>query len=140
MILISNYVKGAQSTAKVYLASMTQNGTDAPTVELLNSEDKNFLGELDWVRESAGQYSCTSELFSGRKVFVNGLNPFTTYGGHIQPPLVRWASGPAAVDVYIFGTQKFSNKILIHTLDNTNSITDNVLSNYSILIEIIVFD
>jgi len=60
---------------KVYSASLTQSGTNAPTVIIL----ENTLGITPvWTRESAGRYILTanSTFTLGKTVFISNLSTF----------------------------------------------------------------
>lgn len=43
-------------TYSVYVALLTQTGTDNPTATILNSGDSNYLGEIVWARTGMGIY------------------------------------------------------------------------------------
>lgn len=69
---------GTVSTGfKVYRAVITQTSTSAPTVTVLNANDGNYLGDVTWSYNSAGNYTGTfgSAVLTSGKTFVKFDNP-----------------------------------------------------------------
>lgn len=129
----SKWVKsGTVSTGfKVYRAVITQSGTDAPTVTVLNAADGNYLGAVTWSYVSAGVYTGTfsgTPLTSG-KTFVRFSTPVDPVSATVMK--VRqgvWAS-TSTVTV---------NTKLVNITTPAVTATNAYLSED--LIEIIVFD
>lgn len=145
MIVINNRVNGANSSCKVYLALLNQVGTANPVVTILNGSDKNFLGELVWTRDGVGLFGTSSDLFLNKKTIVNGFNPFTDglnpeSGLIFSPELIKVSAGPLDFKSSIVSTKSTTKKISFETANSLGVRADGLLSIYSLLIEIVVFD
>lgn len=65
---------------KLYSALISQVGTGALNVILLNGNDSNFLGDIAWERVDVGTYHGTlANTFLDRKVVFNGGSLSSTY-------------------------------------------------------------
>ena len=62
---------GVANKPLVYKAILTQSGTNAPVATVLNSGDANYLGDLTWLRISAGLYYCDLTGASISNTLVN---------------------------------------------------------------------
>jgi hypothetical protein len=72
------YLKGAEPETKIYVATLTQTGTDAPVA----TEVYNTIGAIVWTYVDVGQYAGTlTGAFPAGKLW---LVPNTQYGKQFQ--------------------------------------------------------
>lgn len=72
-----------------YVALISQSGTSAPTVNVLNSEADNYMGDFTWTYSSVGSFIGTTTGMNDEfpSKAIAWMSPNTMY---ISPPTVNW--------------------------------------------------
>lgn len=118
----TRWVKEAHPKYKVYVALLTQSGTDAPVATVL---ENNLSGTIVWSRNSTGSYSGTlATEFTVGKTWIAPYSPLTGKSNAMQSIEIE----PGGVD-----------EIVISTRDDTFSFADDVLDGNGLAIEIRVY-
>jgi hypothetical protein len=84
-------VAGGGSSYLSYVALLTQAGTNAPTANVLNGNDGNYLGDIIWTRVDVGNYIGTlNGAFTNNKTWFypsGNSNAFVAFSGN------AWSGG-----------------------------------------------
>lgn len=117
--LIDTIMNGLASKPLVYKALISQSGTSAPTVVIL----ENTIGAIVWTRTNIGEYFGTlANAFTLDKTFI--------------PPMRRFLNGDLSGEIIANAGRISVNQVKILTFDSGYTEQDDALDSNTILIEV----